>query len=213
MDEFNSEQSKLLESFANARKSESDMIDAVLLANGREFPIHTFILSMRSDFFKTFFRRTLNSKVDQAGDLMRDENKNEVKGRNLAAEECLVPTVFQIDQDPKVLEKILQFIYVEESCKEFSSLDQAKAILVAANQYHLTSYEKICGSYLASKLTTQNFVELHNLGILLNNKILLEATQNLSCEDLKINIALLIEDAFQDYFKRISKNHPNEAIL
>ena len=104
---------------ANSRQSEagSDLVDAILLADGVEFPVHSLILSIRSNFFKVFFRSFLSNKVEMAGNVVEEEGKKKTsKKRRQPTKEEIVPNVFKIDQDPKVLEKILQFIYGDKQC-------------------------------------------------------------------------------------------------
>ena len=106
-----------MKELADSRSSESqsDLIDAVLLADGKEFPVHKLILSLKSEYFKTFFKSSLNTKVgppscgNEDGKTDTDQAKTDKTERSF----------FKIDQDPEVLEKILQYVYMDENCAIF----------------------------------------------------------------------------------------------
>ena len=202
---------EFLEYISNARNTDvgSNMVDVVLLAEGKEFRVHSFILSLRSEYFKAFFQSSLATKVDMAGDIVEDENRNTQKKLGNGS---FVPTVIKIDQNPDVLEKILRFLYLDEKCSQFESFEQAKATMLASHEYLLTKYTDICGSYLASQLSSENFVESYNLAVLLKNEVLLESLRNQSIKDPSMFNKMLNLDAFNDYFKAVSKNHLNKLI-
>jgi len=124
------------------------------------------------------------------------------------------------------LEKILQYIYGDVKCHEFESFELTWSVILAASEYMLEDYEEICAINLESQLKKDNFVDLYNLAVLLNNKKLLEAVRKFACghpnnlnptnacfTTKENNVTELELEAFNDYFKHCSKFHPNHAIL
>ena len=164
-------------SIANSLETEDgmDLIDAVLIADGKEFPVHTQILSIRSKFFKAFFNNS--SEAATAGELSIKAIPHIYQSN--------APKVFELDQEPKVLEKIIEHIYGNEKQKEFESYELAKATLFAASEYLLPEYEKICGSFLSSQINDKSFSELYNLGVLLKNNEILTKMRDITCTQIR----------------------------
>ena len=121
-----------------------DMSDLKILCDKKEFPVHTFILSVRSIVFKAMFASQFK----------------EATSRTLKIE----------NTDAKTMEKFLRFLYTDQLKQE--ELDCP--LLLMADQYQVDSLTNQCIQKLRSKMDSENVLETFYTAYLISNEELMK---------------------------------------
>ena len=121
-----------------------ELSDLKIVCDGKEFPCHKFILSVRSDVFKTMFLSDL--KADDSGTL---------KINDISAE---------------TMEAFLRFVYKDELFNE----DITCNLLIAADKYNQRRLVNICVKHLKKGINADNVMEITTTAYLINNDDLLK---------------------------------------
>ncbi|XP_074115591.1 speckle-type POZ protein B-like isoform X2 [Cotesia typhae] len=121
---------KLTDDFRDllATKTKSDI---VIIVGNKKFDAHKIVLIARSNFFKAMFSHD-----------MKESKENKVT----------IP-----DIDPKIFEKLLEFIYTDQ----IGDLDDfAEELLEASDKYQLQGLKETCEISLAKTLNTENAIKV-----------------------------------------------------
>jgi len=123
-----------------------DLSDMKIICDGQEFPCHKFILSARSDVFRTMFASPL--KLNE-----KEESVLEIP-----------------DVSAETMKTFLQFIYKDYIKEE--DIDQD--LLIAADKYNIKRLVNICVKYFESIINANNVMAITFAAYLINNDSLFE---------------------------------------
>ena len=123
-----------------------DLSDMKIICDGQEFPCHKFILSARSDVFRTMFASPL--KLNE-----KEESVLEIP-----------------DVSAETMKTFLQFIYKDDIEEE--DIDQD--LLIAADKYNIKRLVNICVNYFESIIDANNVMAITFVAYLINNDSLFE---------------------------------------
>ena len=120
-----------------------DMSDLKILCDEKEFPVHKFILKVRSIVFKTMFASNFTETTSK---ILKIENT-----------------------DAKTMEKFLRFLYTDQIKPE--ELDCP--LLILADQYQVDSLTNQCIQVLQTKMDSENVMEVCYAAFLISNEKLM----------------------------------------
>ena len=126
-----------------------DMSDVKLICGENEFPCHKFILSNRSDVFKTMFS-IKNCKENQEGSVTIN------------------------DVSAETMQIFLKFLYRDELNTEDVDCD----LLIAAEKYNFKALFEICTKHLEDKIDGSTVMEIIFAAHLVNSEQLLKTASN-----------------------------------
>ena len=101
------------------------------------FKFNKELLSSRSPYFKKFIE-------------MRTSDKPEMQNTKFGLQ------VYFIDEDPQVLEKILEYLYGDKRCVEFTDYEVATRVFYAAQVYGLEVFEKVVKKSIQNQFGFRN---------------------------------------------------------
>jgi len=134
-----------------------EMSDCRIICEDQIFPCHKFILSVRSDVFKTMFQ-TMDMQEGKDGDVKVD------------------------DISAKTMKLLLIFIYKDILAKEDIDPD----LLIAAEKYNIKRLFDIVSKHLLSELNADNVMETLVTAYLVNHDPLLKAASDFIFENRPI---------------------------
>jgi len=111
--------------------TEGEFSDVVVVAEGRNFPVHRAVLAQRSDVFRAMF----NAK-------MTERQKNSVTIEDMSAD---------------VVSNLLTFIYTD-SAPDIDTF--ASELLVAAEKYNIPRLKAVCEAEMAKRLDIDNVIDV-----------------------------------------------------
>jgi len=139
------------------RREEGKDIDFTVVArDGREFPVHTFILSSRSAYFATMFKQDIR------------ENREK--------------RVVIDDISPEAVAGLLDFMYTD-AVPNINSM--APELLSAAHGYIIPSLMLLCEETMVSNLNVDNAAQFYQLADLYHATHLLSAAKKFIIKNLK----------------------------
>ena len=128
----------------------------VVARDGREFPVHTLILSSRSAYFATMFKQDMR------------ENREK--------------RVVIDDISPEAVAGLLDFIYTDSVPNIYS---MAPELLSAAHKYNMPRLMLLCEETMVSNLKIDNAAQCYQLADLYDTKHLLSAVKKFIIKNLK----------------------------
>ena len=141
----------LLKTFEAHLFKDDELSDLKIVCEGKAFPAHKFILSIRSDVFKAMFSSELK---------FNHSTQNELKIE---------------DTDADTMEKFLKFIYTDSIKVE----DVDCQLLMLADKYNVKALINKCIDILQAKMNVENVLEIIYSAYLTNNQQIIEAASKL----------------------------------
>lgn len=127
--------------------TDSELSDIKILCDGKVFPCHKLILSLRSEVFKRMFQSDLK--------ISNTEDESTLKIEDISAE---------------IMERFLQFIYTDE----LTPKDINRDLLVAADRYDVKRLVNVCVNHFESIIDTQNAMEIALTAYMVEHEHLLQ---------------------------------------
>ena len=118
--------------------------DITLICEGEEFQCHRFVLSLRSNVFKTMFASRCKEETEQVINIE--------------------------DIEAETMESFLKFMYTDSINMEKLDCN----LLIAADRYNFKRLANVCLRHLLRTLNTENVMEITVTAYLLNNDVLLK---------------------------------------
>ena len=131
--------------------------DTKIVCEGKEFPCHKFILSLRSSVFKTMF--TSDLKIND------DEEESTLKIEDISAE---------------TMSLFIEFLYTDEIQPEDIDPD----LLIAADKYNVKRLVNICRKHLESIIDVKNVMTITLAAYLIDNEQLLQKASKFITENV-----------------------------
>ena len=126
---------------------DNEFSDIKIICDGKEFPCHKLVLSLRSSVFKAMFSSDL--KISDA------EDESTLKIDDISA---------------GTMTQFIKFLYTDE----LKSEDIDANLLIAANKYDLKRLVNICVKHLESIIDVENVMEITFTAYLIDNDQLLQ---------------------------------------
>ncbi|XP_013381351.1 kelch-like protein 24 [Lingula anatina] len=135
-------------------KKKAVFCDVTIDVAGQKFPCHKVVLASISNYFEAMFTNP-----------MAESKSAEIEMK---------------DMEPLVFETILDFIY-SGKCKV--SIENAQAVMNAANMLQILALIKICAKYIAENLTVQNCFHIWQFADAIDCRELMQRSMHFSLEN------------------------------